>query len=287
MKQEEALVLLLSRLDFDEATKVRIFHLIKNGVDWYEFLNICVKKKLICMVYSSLIHLQLIQLLPMIIINNMQYHYEQNLEQNQKFLQVATDIMSHFKKQKILIIPVKGLRFLKTIYNKEPAVRILNDIDFITSANNQLNIHEFMKNSGYHTYLINDRDAFCSTNSNIKSCFYIKFEESNPYGKLRIDFDFSCPDKWIEQIQRLNQPIYEFLYLCNSYYTEAYTNIKLNDIATYSYVKLVDIHEYYHQYLSSYSNINILDYADQMKIREQTLFTLTCINNIYKDMYSL
>ena len=70
MKSEEALVLLLGRLSFDDLTKVRIYHLIKNGLDWYEFLNICIRKKLICMVYKSLSDLGLIQLLPMIVINN-------------------------------------------------------------------------------------------------------------------------------------------------------------------------------------------------------------------------
>lgn len=287
MKQEEALVLLLSRLSFDETTKVRIYHLIKNGVDWYEFLNICVKKKLICMVYSSLNRLQLIQLLPMIIVNNMQYHYEQNLTQNKKFLQVADDILSHFESKDILITPVKGLHFLKTIYNKEPGIRILNDIDFIASPDSQLNIHEFMKNSGYHRYLINNSDVFCYTNENIQSSFYIKFEEFNPYGKLRIDFDFSYPDKWIKQMQGVNEPIYEFLYLCNSYYIETYTKTKPNNIATYNYVKLIDIYEYYHQYISSYSKKDILAYADEMEVREQTLFSLICLNNICKDMYFL
>ena len=45
MTPEDALVLLLGRLTFDNLTKVRIFHIVKNGVDWYKFLNICVKTK--------------------------------------------------------------------------------------------------------------------------------------------------------------------------------------------------------------------------------------------------
>ena len=61
MKTEEALALLLARLSFDKLTKTRIFHLIKNHVDWYEILNICVKKKLICLVYKKLEDLNLIQ----------------------------------------------------------------------------------------------------------------------------------------------------------------------------------------------------------------------------------
>lgn len=285
MRQEDVLVLLLGRLSFDKLTKVRIFHLVKNGIDWYEFLNICVKKRLICMAYKNLMDLDLIQLLPMIIIDNMQYHYEKNQEQNKKFLQAAAPIISYFKNNNILAMPVKGLRFLNTIYNKKAGMRLLSDIDFIASANNHTEIHSFMKQSGYSTYLVNDRDILYSTRKNIKSYFYIKFEEANSYGKLRIDFDFSYPDKWIKMIQSSEQPVYEFLYLCNSYYKETYNKIDLKNIASYNYVKLIDIYEYCSKYLSFYSMKEILGYADELNTHEQVMFTITCLNTLYTDVF--
>lgn len=287
MKQEEALVLLLGRLSFDQLTKVRIFHLIKNGIDWYEFLNICIKKKLICLVYKNLVDLGLIQLLPMIIINNMQYHYEQNQEQNQKLLQASAPVISYFENNNILAIPVKGLRFLNTIYRKEPGVRILSDVDYIASASDRSIIHDFMKKSGYDVYLINNQDAFCSTDSSIQSFYYIKFEGENFYGKLRVDFDFKYPDDWIKLIQSSEQPVYEFLYLCNTYYYETYNKIELSNIGSYNYLKLIDIHEYCSEYLSAYSIGEILTYADEMNVREQALFTITCLNNLYINVFHI
>lgn len=284
MKPEEALVLLLGRLTFDKLTKTRIFHLVKNGIDWYEFLNICVKKKLICMVYKNLKDLKLIQLLPTIIINNMQYHYEQNQKQNQRFLQASTSVISYFKNNNILGIPVKGLRFLNTIYNKEPGIRILSDIDFIVSVKNQAQIHNYMKDSGYDIYLVNNQDFYCSTRSNVKSYFYINFEETNFYGSLRIDFNFSYSDNWIELIQS-GQPIYEFLYLCTSYYEDSYNKADSNNIVSYNYVKLIDIHEYCCKYLSSCSIDDVFVYADELSVCKQVLFTLTCLNNLYTDIF--
>jgi len=285
MTPEDALVLLLGRLTFDNLTKVRIFNIVKNGVDWYKFLNICVKRKLICMVYKSLTDLEIIQLLPMIIINNMQYHYEQNQEQNRKFLKVSAPIISYFNNNDILAVPVKGIRFLNTIYSKELGVRILSDIDFIASSKNQSDIHCFMKQSGYNTYLVNNKDVFCSTNTNVKSYFYIKFDEKNSYGKLRIDFDFGYPDDLIQKVQSSEQPVYEFLYLCNSYYEETYNIINSKNIATYNYVKLIDIHEYYSKYLSAYAIKEIFHYADKINSRKQLMFILDCLEALYTDVF--
>lgn len=285
MKQEEALVILLSRLTFDKLTKIRIFHLIKNSIDWYMFLNICVKRKLICLVYKNLKDLDIIQLLPMVIINNMQYHYERNQEQNQKFVLAATPVISYFKANAILATPVKGIRFIDTIYRKAPGVRILNDIDFVASTKNQSQIHDYMHNSGYDTYLVNDQDVLCSTNSRIRSYFYIKFEEENPYGRLRIDFDYSYSDKWIKLIQSSKQPIYEFLYLCTVYYNEIYKKIDSNNIASYSYVKLIDIREFCCEYLSTYSIEDIYIHAHELNVKEQVLFTITCLKKFYTDIF--
>jgi len=236
------------------------------------------------MIYKNLKNLELIKLLPMIIINNMQYHYEQNQKQNQRFIQVSNSAISYFKNNNILATPVKGLRFLNTIYSQEPGIRILSDIDFIASAKNQSQIRDYMKESGFDIYLINDQDVFCSVDPNIKSYFYIKLEEADHYGKLRIEFNFSYPDNWIELIQSSKEPVYEFLYLCTSYYDESYCKVIFNKITTYNYVKLIDIHEYYCKYLTTYSMDEIYVYADQLNIHEQVQFTIICLSSVYTDI---
>lgn len=283
MESEEVLLLLLGRLSFDNLTKTRIFHLLKKGIDWYEFLNICVRKKLICLAYKNLTELNLIQLLPMIVIDNMQYHYEQNLEQNKKFLQVSAPIISFLKSNSYLAEPVKGLKLLTSIYNKVPGVRILNDIDFIVSSIHQNDIHEFMIKSGFKPYLVNDQDVLCVGNKKVKSYFYINFEGKNPYGKLRVDFDFSYSDKWIKAIQLKKQHVYEFLYLCNEYYKVMADKIQPKNISTYDYSKLIDIHEYYIRYLKTLPKEDILTYANEMNVRKPALFTVACLKKIYTD----
>lgn len=283
MKTEEALALLLARLSFDKLTKTRIFHLIKNHIDWYEFLNICVKKKLICLAYKKLKDLDLIQLLPMMIINNMQYHYEQNQRQNEKFMQASDPIINFFKKNNILSIPVKGLRFLNTLYSEEPGVRILNDIDFIASSKDQAKIHNYMINSKFKPYLVNNQDILCCNDKKIRSYFYINFDETSSFGKLRIDFDFSFSDKWIKAIQSAECPIYEFLYLCQTYYTESAEKTQIDNISTYNYIKLVDLREYHSRYLSVFSPEDILVYANKLGVRKALVFTGSCLSNVYPD----
>ncbi len=285
MKQEDLLTFLLGRLHFDKLTKVRIYHLIKNDIDWYEFLNICVRRKLICLAYKNLLNLNLIQLLPTIIVNNMQYHYKNNLEQNIAFIQAVDPVNFYFKQNDILAVPVKGLQFLHTIYKEDPGIRILSDIDFLASHTKKNDIHSFMQESGYQLYLINDSDAFYSVeDSNIQSCFYIKFENNNCYSRLRIDFDFNYPDFWIEKIRSFDNPIYTFMYLCKTYYINTYGKTEPYTLPQYNYEKLIDIHEYYIKFLSLMGIDTILDVANNLHIREEVLHTMSGLKDLYTDI---
>lgn len=283
MKREDALVLLLGRLHFDNFIKTRIYHLIKNGIDWYDFLNICVRQKLICLVYKNLMQLQLIQLLPLIVINNMQYHYEENCKQNKFFMETASPVISYFQQNNILATPIKGLRFLKTIYSDDPGVRILGDIDFISTQTKKTEIYNFMHQLGYETYLINNQDAFIP-NSMVQSYFFIKYQHNNPYGKLRIDFDFTYSDFWIEFIYSSENPIYEFLFLCKNYYKDMQGELHKNDITKHHYSKLIDIHEYYIKYLDNTDITNIYFFATELHIKQSFLYTMNCLKTIYNDM---
>lgn len=285
MKAEEALAILLGRLTFDQPSKTRIFHLIKNGIDWYDFLNICVRKKLICFAYRGLVTLGLIQLLPMIVINNMQYHYEQNRKQNNFFSKASFPIKAFLEQENILAIPTKGLRFLDTIYQEEPEVRILSDIDFIASSRNYNSINEFMIKNGFDPYLTNNQDILCSGSNEVKSRFYIKFEKEDPYGKLRADFDFSYSDKWLELIRDENHPIYEFLYLCHEFYKENINVIQISKFSSYNYVKLVDLREYYIKYVYTASLKDLLACAATAKVQESVIFTVRCMRNFFPDLF--
>lgn len=283
MKQEDALVILLGRIYFDDFTKTRIYHLIKGGIDWYDFLNVCVRRKLICLVYKNLIRLHLIQLLPLIVINNMQYHYEENCKQNTFFIDAVTPIISYFKQNNILATPVKGLRFLKTIYADDLGVRILEDVDFISTQTKKAEIYNYMHQLGYETYLVNNQDAFIH-NSIVQSYFFIKYESDNPYGKLRIDFDFSYSDFWVESIYSSSNPVYEFLFLCKNYYKDMQGDLHKTDNTKHHYRKLIDIHEYYIKYLGNTDMADIYFLAAELHIKQPFLYTMSCLKNIYNDI---
>lgn len=284
LKKEEALVLLLGRLHFDTFTKTRIFHIIKNGVDWYEFLNISVKTKTICLVYKSLIHLGLIQLLPAIVKNNMQYHYEQNCNQNTYFFQAITSISAFFEQNNILSTCVKGMRFLNTIYSKDPGVRILSDIDFLALDKDKISVHTYMQQLGFYTYLINDNDVFCEDNNPVKSYFYIKYEDEKIFDKLRIDFDFTYSHEFINAIKTSDNPLYEFMYLCENYYTCMKKKSMPSSIQQYDYMKLVDLHEYYIKYLSHIDIRELNNLATQLNFNAALQYTFQCLEKLYTDI---
>lgn len=284
MSHEESLVFLLGRLHFDDFTKMRIYHLIKSGIDWYKFLNVCVKRRLICLIYKNLINLELIQLLPLIIVNNMKYHYKNNFEHNTVLIQTVNTINSYFKQNNILAVPVKGLHFLHTIYKEDIGVRILSDIDYIASSKKKDDIHSFMQKSGYQTYLINNQDAFCLIDSDIQSYFYIKFESNNCYDKLRIDFDFNYPDFWVEEVMSSDNHIYIFMYLCKAYCMSIYGKTEPYTLPQYNYEKLIDIHEYYKEYLTFLDTKRISSIANDLHIKNEVSHTINCLKNLYTDM---
>lgn len=284
MKSEEALVILLGRLSFDSIIKTRIYHLIKKGVDWYEVLNICIRHKLICLVYKNLIELNLIQLLPMIVINNMHAHYIQNTYDNEKFLSESKHIIKYTKANNILATPVDGIHFIHTLYKNDPGVRIMSDIDYIASITVQDRIHNYMIDSGYKLYLINDEDAFCYFNKNIQKKFYIKTNNTSIYERLRVDFDFSLPDEWIRLIYQKEKPIYFFLYLCNSYYEKMNDKLNNNIYLEQKFTNLLEMYEYYKKYLNCYSYEQIISFANGWNLHKQVEFVLRVFDN-YKNIF--
>ena len=284
MKAEEALVILLGRIYFDTLTKIRIYHIIKNGIDWYYFLNICIKNKILCLAYKSLQLLELLPLLPSIIRSNMEYHYKYNCKQNNYFIKASEPIISYFEKKGIIATPVKGLRFLKTIYSGDPGVRILSDIDFIASNRYKFDIHKFMIQSGYKIYLINNTDSLCSINSSVKSYFFIKIENNEFQDKLRFDFDFSYTNDLINNIRESKNPLYEFLYLCQNYFLEMHLKSNPPSSKEYNYMKLVDLHEYYVKYLTNININEINKISSNLNLNEQFEYTIRTLRKLYTDI---
>lgn len=284
MRAEEALAVLLGRVNFDEFTKIRIYHIIKNGIDWYNFLNVCIRNKTVCLTYKSLQLLDLLPLLPTIIKNNMEYHYKYNCKQNNYFLKASEPIISYFEKNGIMATPVKGLRFLKTIYSGDPGVRILSDIDFIASNGDKSDIHTFMIQSGFKTYLINNTDSLCSINSSVKSYFFIKIENNEFQDKLRFDFDFSYTNDLINHIRESKNPLYEFLYLCQNYFLDMHLKSNPPSGEKYNYMKLIDLHEYYVKYLTNISINEINEISSRLHLNEEFEYTIKCLRKLYTDI---
>lgn len=284
MTKEETFAVLLGRTHFDQFTKTRIYHILKSGIDWYSFLNICIINKTLCLVYRSLQILELLPLLPTIIKNNMEYHYKCNCKQNNYFLKASEPIISYFEQKRIMATPVKGLRFLKTIYSADCGVRILSDIDFIASDKDKSKIHSFMTESRFNTYLINNTDSLCSINSTVKSYFYIKIEKNEFQDKLRFDFDFSFADDLINQIRENQNPLYEFLFLCQNYFLDVHSKSNASANKKYNNIKLIDLHEYYLKYLKKISFKEINELSAHMQLKKELEYTIVCLKELYTDI---
>lgn len=279
MKAEKALVILLGRFEFDELIKTRIFHIIKNGIDWYDFLNYCIKTNMVCLVYKNMVILGIEKLLPATIKYNMRYHYEQNTIRNEYLMATLKKITRGLKEKGILIVPIKGAKFLSTIYKKDPGVRLLNDIDVLAESSSKDTIYIYMKENGFDSYLINNEDAFCLHGTDEQCHFYISFTEGGLNDDLRIDFDYAHSAFFIQKI-RDNNFVYELCYLCKSYYSSMKKKSFPMDVDKFDYVKLIDIYEYYRSCLVGINEVKLKSAAEELHFSEELRYVLACLEQL-------
>lgn len=277
------MVILLGGLEFDELHRTRIFHIIKNGVDWYQFLSECIKTNMVCLVYKSMLNLGIERLLPVTVKRNMKYHYEQNSFRNQYLLSSLGKLIQELAKQEVSVIPVKGAKLLTTIYCKDPGVRLLNDIDLLAAASDRAAIHTYMKENGFFSYLINNQDALCAAETEEVSHFYISFLESGLQDDIRIDVDYTYPPKVLENLDKESDPVYEFYFLCQAYYTSMKgTGLPLA-VDQFNYVKLVDIFEFYKRFLSHMTSAELKSAAEAENCIDQVSYALQCLAQLHEN----
>ena len=279
MKAEKALVILLGRLEFDELIKTRIFHIIKNGVDWYDFLNYCIRTNLVCLVYKNMIILGIDKLLPATIKYNMRYHYEQNTIRNEFLIASLNKITRGLIEKGVSIVPIKGVKYLSTIYKEDPGVRLLKDIDILAEPSSKYTISKFMKENGFASYLINNEDAFCLDGKDEQCHFYINFTEMGLHDDLRIDFDYSCSESFVRKI-RGNDYLYELCYICRSYYTSMKNQGFSIDLDRFDYMKLVDIHRYFKVYLADMKEAELKRAAAELHFTDELRYVLDCLEKL-------
>lgn len=280
MSHEKALVILLGRIDINELVKTRIFHIIKNGIDWYAFLSHCLKTNMVCLVYKNMIRLGIEKLLPAIVKSNMRYHYEQNILRNQFLIVYLDKLLGDLASNNIVVEATRGIKFLKTIYEDDPGVRILSDIDILAKQSDKAGIHYYMTGNKFCTYLINNKDAFCLENSDVECQFYINFCPIGLNDDLRIDFDYSCSEDFIKKISE-NNYIYEYCYLCRSYYSSMKKKSWPYSIDQFDYIKLVDIYEYYKKFLIHTTKSELQTAVKQMHFANEVKYVIECIEQLF------
>lgn len=279
VKAEKALVILLGRFEFDEVIKTRIFHIIKNGIDWYDFLNYCIRTNMVCLVYKNMVMLGIDKLLPATIKYNMRYHYEQNAIRNEFLIASLNKITQGLDKKGISVVPIKGAKFLSTIYKEDPGVRLLNDIDILAEPSSKDAICKYMKENGFSSYLINNEDAFCLDGMDEQCHFYISFTEVGLRDDLRIDFDYAYSASIIQKIKEDNY-MYELCYLCKSYCTSIKKKGFSADLDRFDYMKLVDIHRYYKAHLAAMSEMELKSAATELHFGEELSYILECLEQL-------
>lgn len=274
---------MLGRLEFDELHRTRIFHIIKAGVDWYQFLSECVKTNMVCLVYKNMVKLGIERILPATVKRNMKYHYEQNTFRNQYLLSSLEKLTQELREQEVTVVPIKGAKLLTTIYCQDPGVRLLNDIDLLAMYSDRATIHTYLKMNGFFSYLINDQDTLCAAESEEMSHFYISFSEVGLRDDLRIDINYTYPANVLKKLDKNNDPAYEFCFLCQIYYISMKEAGFPKAADQFNYIKLFDIFEFCKQFLSHMTRVELESAAEAANCVDQVSYTLQCLARLYED----
>lgn len=294
MTNELALVMLLSRSEFDIYNKRRIAHLLKTQINWYEVLNISIEKKTAYLVYKNLHKLNYTFLVPSSISDYWQTSYQGNIIRNRHLLKVNEKLNEKFTENNIPLYPIRGIALLQNVY-EDAGERFLSDIDFLVPPDFIKQAQGVMLKADARVLYKNDTDVYFNTSPNLcTSLFYAKinvcgsdsldtfdfsFGFSNLENNKLMDFFIRC---FSENLKSQKYHIAHYLILCIGFYEAMKTkkfSEKLEDI---NIAKLIDIYRYYTKFITQTDPTALTDAIAQLKISECMDYVARCLTLFYE-----
>lgn len=146
---EENLLLLTSKitctsLDIEESKNIINYI----GFNWYDFIGMAIKNKVLLIVYYNLKNWGLDSCIPNVFKCVMRDYYQCNLIRNKVLLAEFSNVKKILETQGVLCCPLKGIYLLETIY-ADLGVRLLNDIDCLVNYKDEFLLNNIMENNGY------------------------------------------------------------------------------------------------------------------------------------------
>lgn len=304
---EMKLILLSSRVTFDEKIKKEIENLMNNNLDWNKIINFSFKNKVLHIVFSNLVNLGYNNLIPKSLREIIDDSCSCNFIRNTKKLSELRNIQVEMQKRGISIAPVKGGYLVDSIY-KGKGARTTNDIDFLFKKSDLKSIDEIMKGFGYqqgdynkinNSIILPDiKKKMLYRISMYNLLHYIKLNHDIPIQTVICDYSFaldlSLNTKPVEEMLEMTSPNsiglellpeHFFIHLCCNNYNEATNVVWILNGNDMNLIKYCDVREFVLQKMNADSIAKAITFAKKYGLEKAVYFTIYFTKKIYNDGY--
>ncbi len=146
---EHKLILLCTRLKINEPDRNEILSLLNGPLNWDRIREISVRQEILPFLYYNLNRLNLQDSVPkemFVIMKN--YHYS-NLIRNSLLEKEALFILKSAGSEGLTIIPFKGFSLIQTLYQSNPELRIMADVDILIKESEFQKIKNILLQTSY------------------------------------------------------------------------------------------------------------------------------------------
>ena len=305
LTKEQELLLLTSKLTLTDAEKARIIELSSDtGIRWFHFFQMAMYHKTATLCWSNIDNINPDVQIPTYLYYMMRYGKKEIALQNEKFLREAEQTAEILRGNGIQVIPVKGVRFVRTIYGCS-GTRFMGDFDYLVRKSDGAKIREVMHSLGYMQGKVNFRDNTLTPLSRAEEIKW-KMSVSNfaPYIKLtddpcnkifKFDFRHSLDDTLkTDSMQEIldyaaengdARPAHLLIHLAAHFYGEAKRTVSMFLAKDFNIIKITDIREFVLRSMNAEEWDEVVRFAKHYGLAQQVYFTLYITRLLFHDGY--
>lgn len=303
LSKEAKLLILASRLTFNDLERNQIIEIVKIPIDWFDFFKLTLYHKTTTLCWKNIKEIVPDVKLPKYLRHILRFTADGIERYNKIQFQEVEKIREALNAGGIDNMPVKGAMLIPEVY-RDYSIRYMGDIDILIHKRDTKKITDIMNELGYI------QGSYDSATKEIvplsrKEEIMWKSYMSNlaPFTRLaddlktviKIDFRYSLDDSLntsavdeiLDEFVMANSQYtksHVLMHLCTHFYDEANHAITRNNGKGFNIIKLCDIREYILRCMSKIDMEETVAFAKKYHYEKQLFFTFSFLHHLYSDM---
>ncbi len=309
LRKEEQLLLYASRYTISDDTNLKIKSFLDKEIDWYYFMEIALKNKVLPLVWHNLKNngFRKDDFVPYRLQQVFDFHYFGTGIRNKVYYSEMEKIIDALNSNGIIASRLKGAYLLPEIY-REFSVRTINDLDLMIYHSDIPEVKKIMRDLGYIEGDYNDENKSIVPSDRHKRVLWAtqmntihplkKLSDSEFVKYFEFDFSFSLGfdlkidpvSEMLDSADRSNKfgdlkPAHFFIHQCCHHYKEATNVAWMMFNSDINLIKFCDTREYILNRMDDNSFLEAIDFAKRHGYEKAVYFVLFYLKSIYNDGY--